>query len=199
MIKKAEILKCSITNFTKFGSKRFTLDELARALGISKKTIYRYFKNKEDLVTCSIETLLNDYKEEINKIVTSNGNDPILCVILIYKRGFEYLKYFKPSFIFGLEKYYPKASKLFNGFSNELASSVIYNLLTQAQISGDIRPDVNVELVVKVYFFRIDNILFKTDNLFDLYGKQQLFKHMVVNNLKGVATSQYSNPYFNDF
>lgn len=54
MIGKSELLECSIANFTKFGSKRFTMDELANELGISKKTIYNYFKNKADLVSESL-------------------------------------------------------------------------------------------------------------------------------------------------
>ena len=48
MISKSELIACSALNFTRFGSKRFTLDELANQLGISKKTIYHYFNNQED-------------------------------------------------------------------------------------------------------------------------------------------------------
>jgi len=117
MITKAQLLQCAITKFTRFGSKHVTLDDLATELGISKKTIYSFFKNKEDLVKSSLESLLNEYKTDINKIVNSNGKDPVLCVILIYRRGFEYLKYFKPSFIFVIYKYYPKACLLFDSFS----------------------------------------------------------------------------------
>jgi len=196
MITKADLLKCSITKFTQFGSKHVTLDELANELGISKKTIYTFFDNKEDLVTSSLEGLLNEYKEDIDTLINSNDNDPILSVILIYLRGFEYLKYFKPSFLFGLEKYYPKASMLFDGFVEELSHSVVYKLLKKAQESGDIKEDINLELLVKIYFFRIDNLVFKKNNLFQLYGKDELFKHLVIYNLKGITTSNYSNSYF---
>ncbi len=60
MITKAELLKCAITKFTQCGSKHVTLDDLASTLGISKKTIYTFFKNKEDLVSASLESLLNE-------------------------------------------------------------------------------------------------------------------------------------------
>lgn len=196
MITKAELLKCSIDKFTQFGSKHVTLDELAYELGISKKTIYTFFDNKEDLVTSSLESLLNVYKEDINRLINSNGKDPILSVILIYQRGFEYLKYFKPSFLFGLEKYYPKANNLFNEFIEELSNDIVCNLLKQAQETGDIRKEVNLELVVKIYFFRIDNLVFKKNNLFESYGKEELFKHLVIFNLKGIIARNYSNSYF---
>lgn len=51
MITKVQLLKCSIAQFTQYGSRHVTLDALASSLGISKKTIYIFFDNKEDLVT----------------------------------------------------------------------------------------------------------------------------------------------------
>ena len=196
MITKAELLKCSIVKFTQCGSKHVTLDDIAGSLGISKKTIYTFFDNKEDLVAASVENLLNEYKEDINGIVNSNGKNPILCVILIYQRGFEYLKYFKPSFLFGLEKYYPKASTVFNNFVEELSNNIVYNLLKQAQEVGNIKEDVNLELIVSIYFLRIDKLIFKKNNLFETYPEEELFNHLVVYNLKGIITSNYSNSYF---
>ncbi|MFC0603675.1 TetR/AcrR family transcriptional regulator [Winogradskyella pulchriflava] len=196
MITKSELLQCAIAKFTKFGSKQVTLDELAQELRISKKTIYSFFKNKEDLVVTSIETLLNEYKEDINRIVSVNDNDSVLSVIFIYKRGFEYLKYFKPSFIYGLEKYYPKAYKLFNSFSEDLAQNTICNLLKKAQKQGDLIPELDIDLLVKIYFSRVDNLLFKSNNLFEMYSKETLLKHMVIYNLQGVVSKSYTNSFF---
>ncbi|OIQ17740.1 TetR/AcrR family transcriptional regulator [Lacinutrix sp. MedPE-SW] len=197
MITKAQLLQFAIAKFTRFGSKHVTLDDLATELGISKKTIYSFFKNKEDLVKSSLESLLNEYKIDINRIVNSNGKDPVLCVILIYRRGFEYLKYFKPSFIFGIHKYYPKAGLLFDSFSEELAHKTIQNLLIEAQLKGDIRPRIDIELIVRIYFFRIDNLVFKENNLFEIYTKDELFNHLVLYNLKGIVSDTYTNAYLN--
>lgn len=198
MITKSELLQCAITKFTNFGSKHVTLDELATTLGISKKTIYSFFKNKEDLVVASIETLLNEYKEDINRIISENENDPILSVIFIYKRGFEYLKYFKPSFLFGLEKYYPKAFKLFSEFTENLSENTASVLLKKAQSQGDLIESVDVDLLVKIYFFRVDNLLFKDNNLFEIYSEDMLLRHMVIYNLQGVVNTRYQNRFFNN-
>lgn len=195
MITKDELLKYATSKFTQFGSKHVTLDELANDLGISKKTIYTFFKTKEDLVVASITCLLDAYTEDINRLINSNGKDPILCVMLIYQRGFEYLKYFKPSFLFGLEKYYPKAFQLFNDFIKDLANNRISPLLKKAQKNGYIKPDVNIDLLIKIYFFRVDNLLFKDNNLFETYSKETLLKHFVVFNLSGVITNNYSNEF----
>ncbi|MCG1035117.1 TetR/AcrR family transcriptional regulator [Polaribacter sargassicola] len=195
MITKAELLKYSITKFSQHGGKHVTLDDLAKELSISKKTIYSLFKNKEDLITSGVESLINNYKKDIHKIISTH-TDTILCVMLIYKAGFEYLKYLKPSFLFSLQKYYPKADLLFNNFIEELSYKVIYNLLIKAKKEKNIRPEVNIELIIKIYFFRIDKILFKENNLFEFYSQEEIFKHLIVYNLKGITNSNYNNSFF---
>ena len=198
MITKAELLKCSIEMFTEIGSKHVTLDELANELGISKKTIYTFYKNKHDLVTASLECILGDFKKDINTIISENSNDPVLSVILIYEKGFEYLKYFKPSFLFGLEKYYPKASTKFYDFIEDFSSNIVYRLLKQAQENGSVKKNINLELLVKIYFFRMDNIVFKENDLFNLYSKEEIFKYLIVYNIKGIITDSYTNCYFQE-
>ncbi|WP_445736701.1 TetR/AcrR family transcriptional regulator [Mariniflexile sp.] len=198
MISKSELLECSIVNFTTFGSKRFTLDELANELGISKKTIYKYFETKEDLVSESLSHLLNRYLSEINDIVKDAHEDPITKIIFIYQKGFGYLKHFKPSFLYGIKKYYPKADRVFNDFSNKLVHGTISSLLKEAQAKAYIREDIELNLICELYFLRIDTIAFKNDNLFNLYSNEVLLKHLIVYNLKGITVSGYSNVFFDE-
>lgn len=192
---KSDVLKCSVTNFTKFGSKRFTMDELANELGISKKTIYKYFNSKEDLVVESVIFLIQSFKDDIKTIIVSQ-NEPITSIILIYKKGFEHLKNFKPSFIFGLKKYYPKANTIFDDFRNNFTNTTIYNLLNEAKTSGIIKPEVNLNLFCDLYFKRFEEIAFKNNNLFEVYSNQELLNHLIIYNLKGIVVSNYKNSYF---
>lgn len=196
MIGREELLQCSITKFTKFGSKRFTLDDLAKTLGISKKTIYKFFHNKEELVAESVLFLINNYKKDIAHIIEETEKDPVLCVILIYKKGFEYLKYFKPSFLFGIKKYYPKADAVFNNFKSKLVNDTVFHLLKAATEKKQIKPQVNLRLICDLYFLRFDDIVFKTNTFFELYTEEELLNHFIVYNLRGITTASYSNIYF---
>lgn len=196
MINKQDILLCSITNFTKFGSKRFTLDDLAFELGISKKTIYQYFNGKEALVAESLSYLLDNYVEEIEAIQEREDLDAIEKIITIYKRGFEYLKHFKPAFLFGIKKYYPKADGVFTAFSDRLVNTIIYTLLVKAQQQQIIKPRVDVALVAKLYMLRVDNVAFKDDNLFKTYSLSTVLNHLIIYNLRGITVSGYSNAFF---
>ena len=195
MTNKRDVLQCSVTNFTKFGSKRFTMDELAGELGISKKTIYKYFNSKEDLVVESVIFLIEDFKDGI-KTIMATQTDPIICIILIYKNAFESLKHFKPSFIFGLKKYYPKANAIFDDFRDHVTNNTILNLLVEAKKIGIIKPEVNLELFCNLYFKRFEEIAFNNNNLFEIYSNNDLLNHLIIYNLKGIAMPNYKNSYF---
>ncbi|MDH7912240.1 TetR/AcrR family transcriptional regulator [Winogradskyella sp. SYSU M77433] len=196
MIDKYELIKTAIDSFTKFGSKRYTLDELATSVGISKKTIYKYFRSKEHLVVESVAFLLDEFRDDVNEILKSHNDDPITCIILIYKKGFENLKHFKPSFIFGLKKYYPKANEIFDDFRNEIVNQTVYGLLEKASKNGTIRPEVNLSLFCSLYFKRFEEVALRNNNLMEIYTNKELLNHFVVYSLKGISVSDYKNAYF---
>ncbi|MCH4552320.1 TetR/AcrR family transcriptional regulator [Aestuariibaculum lutulentum] len=187
MTTKEEVLECSVSNFTKFGSKRFTMDELASELGISKKTIYKFFDSKEDLVIQCVELLIKNYKNEL----TSIEGDPISSIILIYKKAFQHIAHFKPSFIFGLKKYYPKANLVFDEFRDYILNTIIYPFLLIAQTDGIIRPEVNLRLFCDLYFVRFEEIALKNNTFFDNYTNEELLNHFIVYNLQGITVEGY--------
>ena len=79
----------AIENFTKFGSKRFSMDELAKSLGISKKTLYKHFNSKEKLVKESLQYYLDNIRANVDNYILENPNEeqPLTTVIFIYKQG----------------------------------------------------------------------------------------------------------------
>ncbi|NJX16102.1 TetR/AcrR family transcriptional regulator [Tamlana crocina] len=195
MIGKEHIIAFAAEKFTQFGSKRFTMDELAALLGISKKTIYQYFSSKEDLVVASIQYLINEYNETLEHLIKSE-KDPITSIILMYEKAFERLKYFKPSFIFGLRKYYPLANKVFDDFRNNFVKERIYSLLKVAKEKDILLEGVNLDLFCDLYFKRFEEVAFIRNNLFDVYSNTDLLNHFIVFSLRGITKPNYSNPYF---
>jgi len=195
MISRSDIVKCSVTNFTKFGSKRYTLDDLTRTLGISKKTIYKYFTSKEALVTESVMFLINKFNSQI-AIILAQNHDPIVSIILIYKMGFDELSYFRPSFIFGLKKYYPSANDVFDEFRNVVVNETIYTLLEKAKGDGIINSQVNSKLFCDLYFYRFEELALKNNTFIEKYSNKELLDHFIIYNLKGITVSTYSNTFF---
>lgn len=192
---KEQIIAFAAKKFTQFGSKRFTMDELAALLGISKKTLYKHFLSKEDLVVASVQYLISEYNQTLEHLIKTE-KDPITSIILMYEKAFERLRYFKPSFIFGLKKYYPSANKVFDNFRNDFVKVRVYGLLKDAKKKGVLVNQVNLDLFCELYFKRFEEIAFKSNNLFDVHSNKELLNHFIVYSLRGIAKKGYNNPYF---
>ncbi|MBU2995753.1 TetR/AcrR family transcriptional regulator [Cellulophaga baltica] len=190
MINKDQFLEVAISKFTKFGCKRFTLDDLAHEMGVSKKTIYESFSTKEAIVSESLNFLLNKIDLEFINIIKEEEN-PILSIIKIYKIGLNYLKSFSPAYIMGLKKYYPKSYIIYSEFKVKVVQNHVKNLLEIAQEQKYIKANLNIQLFCNLYFMRLDNILFGTDNLFELYTVDNILEQLITNSLRGVCTDQF--------
>ena len=192
MVSKQELLECSITNFIKFGSKRFSMNELASELGISKKTIYKHFKNKDELISKGIRFIIDKYLHEVDKIL-KKSKDPIEKILLIQKNSFQYLNYFKPSFLYGIKKYYHNADVIFDNFKVGFVKSTLKPLLEEAIEKEYLCKKLNSDLFCYLYFTNLKNLVFEPKNLFDIYSVDLVFEHLIVNNLKGFITQKYKD------
>ncbi len=185
MSNRKKLIDVAKEKFIAFGSKHTTMDEIAELLGISKKTIYTCFSSKEELIIESIKALINEFKIDVEPILNSNES-ALGKVIAIYEVIFKYVVKFKPSFIFGLRKYYPNAYDAYKEITIDVVSTDITRLLEEAKVNGEIRPDVNIELFSKLYLSDLERRLFDADNLFDNYPKEVLLEYMIVNNLNSL-------------
>jgi len=199
MVSKQELLECSIANFIKFGSKRFSMNELASELGISKKTIYKHFRTKEELISKGVRLIIDKYLHEVDKI-NKTKSDPIEKIVFIQKTSFEYLNYFKPAFLHGIKKYYHNADDVFEKFKDNFIKNNIKPLLEEAIEKQYLRRNLNSSLFCDLYFSKMQTLIFQPQNLFDIYGLDVVFEHLIINNLRGFITSNYpdENKFFTD-
>ncbi|WP_375587647.1 TetR/AcrR family transcriptional regulator [Flagellimonas aurea] len=190
---KKDILAYAIENFTKFGSKRFSMDELAKSLGISKKTLYKHFNSKEKLVKESLQYYLDNIRANVDNYILENPNEeqPLTTVIFIYKQGLITFQEINPAFLYGLHKYYPEAYKIYSRLKRDIVWDIVCPLLQKAQELGQVRNNVNVELVCTLFLSRMEETVYSKANLFDEYSIQELLEHIIINNLRGILTLEY--------
>lgn len=189
MESKEEFLEFAISKFLRYGSKRFSLDDLAHEIGISKKTIYQHFTNKEALVYESLGFLLDKIKAEVSQSVEHVRSNPLLRIIMIYKIGLEYLKLFSPTFLDRIKKYYPMVNEQYHNFKNREINNLVLSLLKTAQKNDQIRKSVYVELSCQLYLNRQESLLFQSYNLFDHYSNRELLENLIINDIRGIATN----------
>src|SRR3954466_10033142 len=92
-----KILKTSLELFFKYGIKHVTMDDIAKELGMSKKTIYQFYKEKDDLINqlCQIELKAQECQfDELNE----SAKDPIHEIILISEKMRSMMQNINPIF-----------------------------------------------------------------------------------------------------
>ncbi|WP_299523273.1 TetR/AcrR family transcriptional regulator [uncultured Lutibacter sp.] len=154
---KETILKKSGEIFLKFGFKSVTMDDIANELGISKKTIYKYFKNKVELVDEATEYTHSLMHTEVLKIYDMGYN--------AIEENFEVNKKFKGllqnsdnSPIYQLQKYYPETYKRIMSQEFCMFKDCLSNNIEKGIKEGLFRPDIVKDQVVKFYFSLIMSV-----------------------------------------
>lgn len=149
------ILEGSGELFLRAGIKSITMDDIAKNLGISKKTIYQHFADKNELVTAVVQSRLQKDGDEMREILESDANviEQMLCMT---KCSEEVLTKINASAFHDMKKYYPEAWKLFWEFKNKIMVKTIETLLSKGIEQGLIRPEINVKILAQMRVNQIE-------------------------------------------
>ena len=154
-----KILKTALGMFFRYGIKHVTMDDIAKELGMSKKTIYQFFKEKDDLVNqlCECEML---GQEKTFKEIGEKAKDPIHEIMLISVRMREMMQNINPLFFLDLQKFYPIAYQRFQKFKEECAYKDICRNIKRGIEMGVYRSDVDVEFLSRFRLAQLDMLMF---------------------------------------
>lgn len=165
------------------------MDDVARELGISKKTLYELFIDKSDLVSKVLEFHIAKIRSvfEAEREDDNNAIDHLLEISQIITSFF---KNFSPTIHYDLQKYYPEVFKsLFEYKRVHMFASVIANLKRGIK-EGLYRSDINPELIAQLYVSRIEAFLFADSLNGREYTTNELFNEMFTYHLRGIASSK---------
>jgi AcrR family transcriptional regulator len=132
--------------FLKAGIKSVTMDDIAKHLGISKKTIYHFFKDKNELVIALVKKKLKEDEEQMAEII-SKSTDVIEEMINMMKCSEDIMSRINPIVIHDMQKYHPDAWKEFQNFKSEVLVCTMAQLLEKGIVQGYIRPDIDVKVM----------------------------------------------------
>ena len=183
---KEKIIKKAGELFINLGFKSVTMDDIANALGISKKTLYKYFSNKHSLVEETTSTMHDSCLIGIESI-TNQGFNAI-------EENFEIKKMFKEMFqnassspIYQLKKYYPKIHEKTMEKEIVLFSECIKENFKKGIQQGYYRKDINIELVTKFYFSLVFSI---HENTIENHKIPKLEQEVLVYHTRAIATEK---------
>ena len=154
---KDKIINKAKEMFLRLGFKSITMDDIACEMCISKKTIYKYFSNKDILIEESIQMVHKEIHETIDKIVAQNFN--------AIEENFEIKRMFKEMFksaesspIYQLKKHYPEVYAKALTSQIEVCETCFKNNILKGMNEGLYRENLDVDNYIKFYYTLIFNI-----------------------------------------
>jgi AcrR family transcriptional regulator len=164
------------------GLRQVTMDDLAQELGISKKTIYQYYKDKDDLVKAVVNLELKNHEAICNKCELSAEN-AIHEMFLLMENMKAMTQTMNPNAMMELDKHFPSAFEIIKNHKDEFLFSLIKQNLMKGIEEGFYRNDLDIDILSK---FRLETVfipfnlrLFPLDKFNSLEVHTQLMEHFV--------------------
>lgn len=186
--KKEFILKETLGYFLKYGVKNFTMDDIANKLGVSKKTLYQMFCNKENLLFEAVDELWESFLVQIHEIEQEEIN-PLQKIVKIYDFAFQTLKTIDPIFIKSLQNHQKNVMEKFQTYRSYFLDEIIKKLLLEAKNLNQIDSEINIDLFIRVNFENLD-IQIWYDEVIREYSQDEILKYLVIHRLQGIATQK---------
>lgn len=189
MTTSEKILAQTAEMFIHSGIKAITMDDISRETGVSKRTIYENFRDKDDLLLACLEYLDEAHQKETDKIIAGSENT-IDMVFSLLKDGVNMLKTVNPLFFTDLKKYHYGVWRKTYKTNNEKHLSQTLTHLKRGIGEGLIRADIDTEVAAILLHEQLkilsDESIFPSNK----YSILVVFENIMVNFIRGIATKK---------
>ena len=143
--------------FMRFGVRSVTMDEVARELGMSKKTLYQSFSNKDELVV-EVSKLHIQMEREQFEEVEKSASDAIDELYRITSCLRKMMQGLNPSLLFDLQKYHPDAWQMFLNFKHDFIKTAVARNVKNGIDEGNYRKEINPEVMARMRMEQVQTV-----------------------------------------
>jgi TetR/AcrR family transcriptional regulator, cholesterol catabolism regulator len=141
--------------FMQFGIRSVSMDDIASHLGMSKKTIYQYFADKDELVDAVIQAEIQDMQSDCMDF-RKEAKDAVHEIFMTMEGIVEQLRHVNPVVIYDLEKFHFEAYQKFKAHKDKFLIKVIRENLEWGVREELYRPEINIDIIAQ---FRVESIM----------------------------------------
>ncbi len=187
--KKLKVLEAAGKLILKYGIKSMTMDDIARELGISKKTLYQYVADKNDLIKQVIEMDMQMDHEQICAVVEKKLN-AIDESFEIFKSIVKNIEDVPPNILYDLKKYHPEAYALQRNFMWTFSKKCVEENLAKGVNEGYYRQDINIPVISTNYILMVVNIFENSE----AFGKDmhpvKIYREIFLYHIHAIASNK---------
>jgi len=167
------------------------MDDIARHLAMSKKTLYQYFSDKKDLVLSVLQYHMSDTTACFQKLASEEGNAIDILVkvsqILIEKFG-----RLNTSARFDLQKYYPEVHRIVTEHKKSHIMKNIIQNLNRGIKEGLYRSDLNKDVIAYFYMVRMDHVFMidASEETLKNMKMEEILSELFIYHIRGIANEK---------
>ena len=164
------------------------MDDIARMLGVSKKTIYTYIENKKELVVKVIENFISKEHAEVD-VIRKDSDNAIDEMMRIAEYVLATMHKIKPSLTYDLKKYHPKAWQLIETRHFNHIREVMESNINRGIKEGYYREEIEPDMCSRLYV-GMAHTVFNPDTLMQQdYNIPHLYHHIITYHMNGIMNS----------
>jgi AcrR family transcriptional regulator len=145
--------------FFALGFSRVTVEELAADLGMSKKTIYKFFPSKEEILRGVVQMMMKRIEREVGEIVSSNKPFEQKMTDLLAVVGRVWGRAGRAQLLIDMKKHAPELWKEVEQFRREHLLTKVHTMFLQAKHEGVFRNDLDTDLFMLMFLYCMEGIL----------------------------------------
>jgi AcrR family transcriptional regulator len=184
-----DIIEKAVELFNRYGLRPVTMDDMAREMGMSKKTIYKYFSNKEELVFKAVELITEEALGRLNEAIKKSANaidnlfkiDEVVC---------DSIRNHDPSMQFQLERYYPEVHSHLNQKRRTNMLKFTRQNIERGKKEGLYRSELQTEIISQLYFGRVLLMTEHEHLLAEDIPLTQMMREILIYHIRGMATTK---------
>lgn len=183
------ILEKVKTLYQKYGIKSVTMDDVSRELGISKKTLYQYVKDKNELVEMVVNLELETSIRQFSQVL--NGELNAIEELFEVQKIVDYLvQKHNPSQEYDLKKYYPDTyKKIIKTRRDRMYCNILSNI-SKGKQQGVYRENLNEEIIAKDYVMRFENAVDCEIFTDEEKSSRTVFNELFIYHIRGIANEK---------
>lgn len=185
---KERIKQASHELVMKFGLRSVSMDDIAASVGMSKKTLYQHYQDKEELVAAVVEGVIHDNQCTCNQHLRAADN-AVHEIFLAMEMMVEMFQSMNPAIIYEMQKYHPQAYEKFHQHKTQFLLHHMQQNLARGIAEELYRPDVNPQIMAH---FRVESMFIPFNPDFQRSLKNfsllQLEEQIITNFLFGLVT-----------
>lgn len=187
---RSQLIDAATTLFFKYGIKSISMDDIAKKMGISKKTIYNIINTKSELIKASISSVIEEEHNEIENI-SATAINAIDEMVLIARQSIKTLNTIKPTLMYDLQKYHKHIWQLVEDEHLSYVGHIIEENVRRGLNEGFYRNDIQPPIIARLYLGLAAQVITVENNTSNTMGHlSEIYESMILYHLHGIMNDQ---------